>query len=196
MKKVDAPDAEYGTHGAGILHRAQQLGMKTAIDVVSAQNSRAKTVVIPALKYVNFCIINELEAGAVTDLYIDGDRQEDAETVRPVLEKIAGMGVADWVVIHTVAASYGYDCQKREVAVVPGLQLPKGYIKGNTGAGDAFFGGVLYGAYTHMELKKALQFATAAAVCSLSEENGTDGMRAAAEIWETDERLRPCDKLT
>lgn len=178
MKKIDSPDEEYGTRGARILHDAQERGMKTAIDMVSEQGTRARSVVMPALKYTNYCVINELEAEAITGIAVTD------ETAETVLRALHEMGVADWVVIHTSSRAYGLDCGKDEMFRVPSLKLPEGYIVGNTGAGDAFFGGILYGRYSGMDLEKAMRFAAASAACSLSEQNGTDGLRAADKIWE------------
>lgn len=184
MKETDAPDMEYGTHGARILHEAQKRGMKTAVDMVSEQGDRAKSVVIPALKYTNYCIINELEAEAITGITVTD------ECMEKVLKSIHRMGVSDWIVVHTSSGAHGFDCAKENVIYVPSLSLPEGYIKGNTGAGDAFCSGILYGKYSGMDLKKAMRYAAAAAACSLSEQNGTDGLRKAGKIWELESLLR------
>ena len=40
LPHLDEPDAEYGTKMARLLHRAQQAGMKTSIDVVSEAGER------------------------------------------------------------------------------------------------------------------------------------------------------------
>ncbi|OON85974.1 hypothetical protein BXO88_10125 [Oribacterium sp. C9] len=184
MEKVDASDHEYGTHGARILCEAKKHGMKTAIDMVSEQSERARIVVVPALKYTDYCIINELEAEAITGIAVTG------ETVETVLKEIRNMGVSDWIVIHTAAGAYGMECSKDKVTYVPSLKLPENYIKGNTGAGDAFCSGILYGKYTGMSIEDAMRFAAAAAACSLAEQNGTDGLRDAAEIWKLDSLYR------
>ncbi|BAK47559.1 hypothetical protein CXIVA_15930 [Clostridium sp. SY8519] len=187
MKKVDEPDDEYGTHGARILHDAQQRGMKTAIDVVSEQGDRAKSIVKPALKYTSYCVINELEAEAITDIAVNADN------VAIVLKEIREMGVSDWVVIHTASDAYGLDCRNDSIVHVPSLSLPDDYIKGNTGAGDAFCSGILYGAYSGMDLETSIRFAVASAACSLSELNGTDGLRSASLIWELEAKYRKTD---
>ena len=55
-------------------------------------------------------------------------------------------------------------------------------IKGTNGAGDAYCSGILYGASQGWDLEKSMILATACAGCSLSEENGTDGMRSCQEV--------------
>ncbi|MCF0229234.1 MAG: carbohydrate kinase family protein [Parasporobacterium sp.] len=185
MERVDAADPEYGTHGARILHEAKIRGMKTAIDMVSEDGSRAKELVVPALKYTDYCIINELEAEAITGIPVT------EESVELVLKTIHEMGVAEWIVIHTAQCAYGFDCLTEKVICVPCLKLPEDFIKGNTGAGDAFCSGILYGRYTGMDIEKAMRFAAASAACSLSEQNGTDGLREEAEIWKLEATYLP-----
>jgi hypothetical protein len=93
-------------------------------------------------------------------------------------KKMKEAGVGKWVVIHSPKVSYGYDCENDEFVCVPSLDLPNGYIKGSTGAGDAYCSGILYGVYKDMSLLESMRLARSTAACSLSENNGTDGMRS------------------
>ena len=178
MKKVDSPDAEFGTHAARILKTAKDRGMLTSIDMVSEQSERAKTVVISALKYTDICCINESEAETVTGIELNRNGELVHENMGKAIKAIADMGVSKWVVVHAPKCSYGYNCETNEMCVVPSLNLPKGYIKGSNGAGDAYCSGVLYGANEDWSLYESMRLARAAAACSLSENNGTDGMRS------------------
>lgn len=178
MAKVDAYDSEFGTHGARILHNARQRGMKTSVDIVSEQSARVPSVVGAALRYTDFCTINEVEAEAVTGVCLTDSEEICEEKAKEALRKLHEMGVSTWAAIHSPQVGYGYDCLKKEFVKVPSLPLPQGYIKGSNGAGDAYCSGILYGAYKHMELRQAMELGTACAACSLSEVNGTDGMRS------------------
>lgn len=182
MKTVDSPDAEYGTHGARILKKAKDRGMITSIDMVSEQSNRAKTVIRSALKYTDICCINEVEAETVTGISLLENGELSRDRVIAAIKEIQKMGVSKWIVIHAPKCSYGYDCEKDELYFVPSLNLPKGYIKGSTGAGDAYCSGILYGAHESKNLEEAMKLARACAACSLSENNGTDGMRAYDEV--------------
>ena len=73
LPHLDEPDAEYGTKMARLLHRAQQAGMKTSIDVVSEAGERFARLVTPALKYTDYCIINELETQQTTGVLLRGE---------------------------------------------------------------------------------------------------------------------------
>ena len=70
LDALDAPDPKFGTKAAGLLHAAQQAGMKTSVDVVSEDSDRFARIVSPALKYVDYCILNEIEAGKTTGFKI------------------------------------------------------------------------------------------------------------------------------
>jgi len=182
MKKVDSPDEEYGTHGARILAEAKKRGMITSIDVVSEQSDRAKNIVKAALKYTDICCINESEAEAVTGITMTNDGEIIPEKAFEAIEKIKELGVSKWIVIHAPKCGFGLDCETGEKVTVPSLKLPKGYIKGSTGAGDAYCSGILYSAHEDKSLSDAMKFARASAACSLSENNGTDGMRSADKV--------------
>ncbi len=187
MKQVDSPDAEYGTHGARILKTAKEHGMMTSIDMVSEQSDRAKAVVTSALKYTDICCINELEAEMITGVPVDNDSFYDG--AQSAAQKIKSLGVSKWVVIHSAAESFGLDCESGESFIVPSLSLPSGYIKGANGAGDAYCSGILYGAHENMGIKEAMLLARACAACSLSESNGTDGMRPYKDVLKLAEKF-------
>ena len=181
LDTLDSEDPEYGTKMARLLHTAQQHGIKTSIDVVSEAGDRFVRIVRPALKYTNYCVINEVEASATTGIAL---RTEEGELIRenmlPALQKMKELGVSTWAVIHCPEIGFGLD-ENNNYVEVPSLKLPKGYIAGTVGAGDAFCAGVLYAAWKGDDLKSAIELGTASAVCSLSKANATDGMRTEAE---------------
>jgi sugar/nucleoside kinase (ribokinase family) len=184
LDTLDSEDPEYGTKMARLLHTAQKHGIKTSIDVVSEAGDRFVRIVRPALKYTDYCVINEVEASATTGIAL---RTEEGELIRenmlPALQKMKELGVSTWAVIHCPEIGFGLD-ENNNYVEVPSLKLPKGYIAGTVGAGDAFCAGVLYAAWKGESLKSAIELGTASAVCSLSEANATDGMRTEAEARE------------
>ena len=179
MARVDAPDPEFGTHGARILHEARARGMLTSVDMVSERSERSARVVSAALRYTDYCTINEDAAETVTGIPVTS-----AASAEKALLALRDLGVARWAVIHSPAFGWGLDCRTGEFVECPSLRLPAGFIRGTTGAGDAYCAGILYGAYTGMPLGRALRFACAAAACSLSGVNGTDAVPEAAGVWE------------
>ena len=182
LPNLDEPDAEYGTKMARLLHRVQKMGIKTSIDVVSESGDRFAKLVKPALKYSNYCVINELEAQQTTGITLrDEDGKLHTENMEAALRKLKELGVADWAVIHCPEVGCGID-QNGKYYQVPSLKLPKDYIKGTVGAGDAFCAGILYAAYKEMPMDEALKLGACSAAASLSEVSASDGVKTVNEV--------------
>ncbi len=179
---LDEEDSEYGTKMARLLHRAQEKGMKTSIDVVSESGDRFKRLVKPAMRYCDYCIINELEAQQTTGVLL---REEDGtfhpENLKEALQKMHEFGVSTWAVIHCPEIGAGMD-ENGNYFELPSLHLPKGYIAGTVGAGDAFCAGVLYSAESGKTLEEALKIGACTAAASLSEANASDGVKTVEEV--------------
>ena len=110
MDGLDAPDPEYGTNLARLLARAQARGIRTSIDIVSEQSDRYAAIVPPALRYTDYCVINEIEASRITGIpTADGDGRIIEENMPRVLRALRDLGVRDWIVIHARDASWGLD---------------------------------------------------------------------------------------
>ena len=63
--------------------------MKTSIDVVSEAGERFAKLVTPALKYTNYCVINELEAQQTTGVRLrDEDGTLHIENMESALRKL------------------------------------------------------------------------------------------------------------
>ena len=190
LDALDEEDSQYGTKMAKLLHTAQQKGIKTSIDVVTEAGERFKKLVCPAMRYTDYCIINEAEAQATTGVEL---RTEDGKLLKEnfpeALRKMKEMGVSTWAVIHCPEIGCGLD-ENNNLVEVPSLKLPEGWIAGTVGAGDAFCSGVLYGAWKGMDLKSAIELGTASAACSLSQPGATEGMRTAEEAMQVYKDLR------
>ena len=167
LDKVDNGDGEK------ILKKAQESGVKTSIDLVS-ENSDRYAIVLPCLKYTDNLIINEVEAGQLVGV------EPKRENLRLIAEKLKAYGVKERVIIHTpelgvCLSNDGFTC-------VPSYSLPDGFIKGTTGAGDAFCAGSLLGIYNGWTDREILEFGSATAVMALSEADAVSGMRSEEEI--------------
>lgn len=62
------------------------------------------------------------------------------------------------------------------------LKLPAGYIRGTTGAGDAFCAGVLYAAEKDLPMLDALKMGACTAAASLHGAGAADGVGTADEV--------------
>lgn len=177
LDEFDSFDAEYGTVMARFLCEVQQKGIKTSIDVVSDSTADYKSKIIPALKYCNFAIMNEVESAMISDLEpYNADGSINTENICATMRLIASFGVKDKVIIHCKQAGFCLDVATLKFTAVPSLDIPIAEIKGSVGAGDAYCSGCLYSIYNGYDDKKMLEFASSAAACNLFAENSVDGM--------------------
>lgn len=182
LPALDAEDVQYGTRMARLLHKVQQKGIKTSIDVVSESGDRFAKLVTPALKYTDYCIINELEAQQTTGVLLRGEQGVLHTKNMPfALTRLKELGVSTWAVIHCPEMGCGLD-ENNMYYEVSSLKLPEGYIKGTVGAGDAFCAGILYAAEMDMPMAEALKLGACTAAASLSEVSASDGVKTADEV--------------
>ena len=147
-------------------------------------------LLFPVLKYADYCVINELEAQQTTGVLLrDQDGCLHPENMLVALSRLKELGVSTWAVIHCPEIGCGLD-ENGNFVEVPSLKLPEGWIVGTVGAGDAFCSGVLYGAWKGMNLKEAIELATASAACSLSAAGATEGMRPVEEVLKLYQEMR------
>ena len=183
LDAFDKEDDEYGTVMARFLHSVQESGIKTSIDVVSDSTADYKAKILPALKYCNYCIINELESSMLSGLPpYEENGILNMENIRKTMQFIAQAGVKDKVIVHCKQAGFCYDVPSGKFSVVASLDIPPEKILGSVGAGDAFCAGSLYGLYHGFSDQHILEFASSAAACNLFAENSVDGMLTKKEI--------------
>lgn len=182
LPALDAADAEYGTKMAHLLHDVQARGIKTSIDVISESGDRFRTIVVPALRYTDYCVINELEAEKTTGVALraaDGSLLQ--ENIPAALRALHALGVSTWAVIHCPEGGFGMGADG-VLYQQKSLRLPQGYIAGTVGAGDAFCAGILYAAEQQKNLPEALRLGVCAAAASLSCANASDGVGPVDEV--------------
>lgn len=183
LDRMDSPHPEFGTVAAEVLARAQAAGLKTSIDVVSEDSDRFEKVVTPALKHVDYCIMNEFEAERVTHKRIRHGETLDRTALKEAMQVLLAAGVRERVVVHFPegACALGHDGIFHQHGSVI---LPPDYIKGAAGAGDAFTAGVLHGWHESQPIEEALKTGVCAAAANLSSETCTGGMRSIAGCLE------------
>ena len=183
LDALDAPDPVHGTVLAGVLARARAKGFKTSVDVVSEQGCRFQRCVTPSLRHTDYCVVNEVEAAAVTGVACrDGQGRLLFDRMKPICEALLAFGVQEWAVVHCPEGGFAMD--RQSYYRLPALALPCGEIKGKTGAGDAFCAGILYGASQGMALPEALELAAAAAAASLTDASASGGLRPVAQLYQ------------
>lgn len=185
LDELDKPDAKFGTRAARLLSAAQQAGLKTSVDAVSEDSARFPQVVKPALKFTDYCILNEFEAGKITGYRC---RKPNGNLDPGKLDRAAAAllddGVRELAVIHFPEGALARPRNGADLWQ-PSLKLPPGYIAGTAGAGDAFCAGVLLGLHEGWELQRCLVAGTCLAAASLSHPTCTAGipsLRAALRL--------------
>ncbi|MFR2945229.1 MAG: carbohydrate kinase family protein, partial [Lachnospiraceae bacterium] len=167
LEKVDNGD------GVKILRELKKRGIKTSIDLVSS-TADAYEKVLPCLPFVDYLIINELEAAALC-------KSDNTDDLRFLAEKLKAMGVKEGVIIHKEDKA----CFLGEsYAEINSLIVPDELFKGKTGAGDAFCAGVLTEIYENAAPEQVLETGIRAAAASIMQANATDGVKTKSEIYE------------
>jgi len=194
LEKMDSPDSEFGTVMARALYEAQKRGVKTSIDAVSEVSDRFRSIIPPSLKYCNYAILNEIEAGLTAGISPrDKDGKLIWESLPAICEKIIDMGVKDHVVLHCPETGIMMDSKKKWTGM-RSLCLPDGYIKGSVGSGDAFCAGTLFGLYNELSPEELLRLANSAAAGCLSSEDGTGGVDTIENMMKLHEQYSVADE--
>ena len=121
-------------------------------------------------------IINEIEGGKLAGI------EPMKENISKICEKLKELGVKERVIIHL--PEFGACLSEKGYTEVPSFDLTDGYIKGTTGAGDAFCAGSLYGIYKGYSDRGILEFASMCAVMSLREKDAVSGITDEQNIRE------------
>jgi sugar/nucleoside kinase (ribokinase family) len=191
LDALDAPDKTFGTRAARLLAQAQNAGLKTSVDVVSEDSDRFPKIVSPALKYVDYCVLNEIEAGKTAGFKIrQASGALDTVSVKHAAGALLQMGVKEVVVIHFPEGAFART-RKGEDFWQSSLNLPAKYIAGTAGAGDAFCAGVLFGLHEGWELNRCLLVGVCAAAASLAHPTCTDGMKDLDSCLALSKKYRP-----
>ena len=179
LAKIDAGD------GLRILRELRRRGVETAIDLVS-ENSDRYSLVRECLPYVDNLIVNEIEAARIAGM--DGVR--GAPALPDVAARLFELGVQKRVVIHM--PQKGVSLLKDGTwTEVESVALPEGFIKGKTGAGDAYCAGCLVGIFNGLAEKEILELGGFAAVGAMSAPGAVEGMRSIAELKKLVSTLTP-----
>lgn len=177
LEALDAPDRQHGTRAAALLNTAQKAGLKTSVDVISEDRDRYAQVVVPALKYADYCFLNEWEAARTTGFKTrQSDGRIDPVALRHAAGALLQMGVRELVVIHYPEGGFART-RKGEDVWQPALQIPARSLAGTVGAGDAFCAGVLLGLHEGWELSQCLRTGVCVAAACLGDTTSTGGIK-------------------
>lgn len=181
LDALDKKDEEYGTEAARLLAGMQAKGIETSIDLVSAQTADFAPTVKPALRYCDYAVMNEVEGGMLAGISPRGKSGAPLfENLRLICENLMEAGVKRSVTLHCPELSCALD-RSGTFSVLPSLALPKGYIVGSVGAGDAFCAGMLYSFCERLPLDEGMRIASCAAACNLAAVDSVSGAKGLEE---------------
>lgn len=184
LDRMDAKDEEYGVVAARVLDGLQKRGYKTSVDVVSEEGNRFREVILPCLKYMDYFIVNEVEAGACFGRNLrDAEGNILLDEVKAAARFLMESGVGEAVAIHFPEGGYGLR-KSGEECYEPSFRVEPKDIVSSVGAGDAFCAAMLYALHEELPLSKSLRVANAAARFNLFSATSTDGAPTIAEIEE------------
>lgn len=177
LERLDQIDENGRTRASHVLERAKAAGLETSVDIVSTENPQFSQIARSALPYTDHLIINEVEAGKIVGCALDTD---DLAGISEAAEEILALGVGRSVVIHFEEGAVA--AEKNAAVIVRGsLELPDGYSKGATGAGDAFAAGYLYGVHECWSLEKRIDLAICTAAACLTHPTPSAGLSPMAD---------------
>jgi sugar/nucleoside kinase (ribokinase family) len=185
LDTMDAEDDEYGTCLARTLSRFKDMGVKTAVDVVTDLSGSFKETVTPALNYTDYLVLNEMEAGETAGVRVRDDNEElIKEGIAETGEKLMHLGEnTEVVVIHMPEGAYGLT-REGESMWIDSLTIPEQEIKSTVGAGDAFCTGMLYALHEAKTLEEAIRLGHGMAAQCLYSPTCTGGATSLKELLE------------
>lgn len=187
LDRLDGTDHEFGTVASRTLHRARRAGLTTSIDLVSEDSDRFASIVMPALKHVDYAFLNEFELERTTGVQIRAGGGIDVDAVRVAAERLLDGGVREWVIVHFPegACALGRD---RHLRLQGSVRVPQSQIVSVVGAGDAFAAGVLYALHERAAIEVALRYGVCVAAASLQGAGASDGVVPLPECLRLGER--------
>lgn len=184
LDELDKPDPEYGVVAARVLRELRLRGYETSVDVVSEQSDRFRKIVEPCLPYVDYFIVNEIEAGAVCGTELR-DRQGALlpDRVREAADRLLGHGIGRICAIHFPEGGYAVSA-RGERAWCDSIPVAPQEIVSTVGAGDAFCAGMLYAQHERLPLDESLRVANTSARFNLFSATSTGGAPTLQQINE------------
>ncbi len=174
LERLDEAHAD-GTVAAHLLKKAQQHGFVTSIDVVSADPSRFEPVVIPALRFADYCFMNEIEAERATGIPLRLEGKLLWSHLHRAAHVLLEHGVKQWVLIHFPEGAFAVGTKGAPI-IQGSVQMPRNRIKCVVGSGDAFAAGVLFGVHEGKSMAECLEYGVSAAAACITDHTTSGGL--------------------
>lgn len=180
LDEMDRLRDDGSTGAAKVLQAARQAGLVTSVDLVSTEHPAFRQIVEASLPYADHLVLNEIEAGKVCGTSLRNPDSVEVNACIEAAQRLLNLGVQREVVIHFVEGAVAVS--RSGLVVKQGsLNLPKGYVVGATGAGDAFAAGYLHGIHEQWSTAETLKLAVATAALCLTDATPSRGLRPVVE---------------
>ena len=176
LPKLDTLDAEGRTNASRLFEQTRSLGMITVADLVSSEAGDFASVVNPSLPYLDYLFLNEYELARL----VGGKMSVSRDQLEPQLREVVRRGIRGAVIVHLPE---GAMCLGREQPLIwqPSVDVPKDFVVGTAGAGDAFSAGFLLGLHEGWGFERCMELAVCVAGASLRDATCS----GAIEPWRT-----------
>lgn len=148
------------------LRAARARGYKTAMELCPIPPDQQARQVKPCLPLLDYFIINDSEAEAITGICVTRADRFDLAAAEAACADLLKRGVSDLVAIHHPDGAIAMR-KSGENAIAAAVNVPQTEIVGTVGAGDAFYAGMLLGLHDEWPLEQCLALANASAATSL-----------------------------
>jgi sugar/nucleoside kinase (ribokinase family) len=161
-----------------VLKKANAAGLKPNIELVSIEPEKIRAITLPLLPHLDTLIINDYEAGAITEITTVKNGVADPAACRQAAENLMQRSNLSLAAIHFPMGGIVLS-RNGDVAEHASVNAPKSAIIGSNGAGDSFAAGILLGHHENWPIMQSLKLAHASAASSLRHESTT----GAVEHW-------------
>jgi sugar/nucleoside kinase (ribokinase family) len=158
-----------------VLRRAKQAGLRTNLEVASVSPETLRRVVVPCFPFLDILMVNDAEIGALTGIRTITDGKTDLDACSWAAQSALTDGAMAIVVVHSPSGAVVVERGKEPISQRP-VPIPRDFIAGTNGAGDAFAAGVLYRLHEDWTLSASLILGHATAAASLRDVSATKGV--------------------
>jgi sugar/nucleoside kinase (ribokinase family) len=158
------------------LSAARTRGYKTAMELCPIPPDQQAKQVRPCLPLLDYFIINDSEAEAITGVSVGKADRFDFAAAEAACVDLLQRGVNDLVAIHHPDGAIAMR-KSGAKAVAASVNVPQSEILGTVGAGDAFYAGMLLGLHDKWPLEQCLALANASAATSLHSPTTSSSIR-------------------
>lgn len=188
LDTLDAVDPQGRSGASHLLERAAKAGLTTVVDMVSVARTELVAGARSALPWVDHFILNEIEAGQLSGRPLrTNDGGLDRAAMSAAAESLLAAGVRQSVTIHAVEGAVSVSAAG--AVWQPSLALPQSWLRGATGAGDAFAAGWILGLHEGIAPQEGLKTGVCAAAACLADPTPSAGLLPLPECLALAERF-------